>query len=230
MLLLVAEDETGLARQIEKFLTGRGHTVDAVSTGPDAVWMAQERPYDAIVLDVGLPGLSGFEVVRQLRSNGVWTAVIMLTGRVGTHDRIQGLDSGADDYLTKPFAFEELEARLRAISRRGAVPRPSTLAVRNLSLDPATRRVVHAGQTIDLTRREFELLHVLMRHPGRAVSRAELLDSLWDFAEEPASNVVDVVVHSLRAKLGGGVESSPIESVRGVGYRVRDEREPGTGM
>lgn len=230
MLLLVAEDESALARRIEKFLMGRGHTVDGVSTGPDAVWLARERSYDAIVLDVGLPGLSGFEVVKELRSKDVWTPVIMLTGRVDTRDRVEGLDSGADDYLTKPFAFEELEARLRAIARRGVRPRPSKLTIEDLSLDPAARRVVHRGRTVDLTRREFELLHILMKHTGRAVSRGELLNSLWDFAEEPASNVVDVVVHSLRAKLGGDVETSPIESVRGVGYRVRDEGDPGTGI
>ena len=223
MRLLLAEDETALARRVEKFLTGRGHIVDVVGSGDDAVWMAGERRFDAIVLDVGLPGLSGFDVCRRLRAQEVWTPIIMLTGRAQTEDRVEGLDSGADDYLTKPFELAELDARLRAIARRGQPRRPTTLRSGEIEVDPSARRVTRAGAEIHLTRREFELLHLLMREPGRAVTRDEILAALWDFADEPASNVVDVIVHSLRAKLGSGSAASPIESVRGVGYRFRSD-------
>ena len=221
MRALVVEDESKLAGLIRRGLVEEGYAADVVSTGEDALWMAEATPYDAIVLDVMLPGRSGIEVCRSLRDNGVWAPIIMLTARDGVEDRVSGLDSGADDYLCKPFSFAELLARLRALTRRGPSERPAVLAVGSLRLDPATRRVWRGDVEIGLSAKEFALLETFMRRPSHVLTRLDLLEHAWDLGYESRSNVVDVYIRYLRAKLDRpfGIES--IETVRGVGYRLR---------
>jgi two-component system OmpR family response regulator len=216
--VLVVEDELKMARLLRRGLVEEGHAADVASKGEDALWMAQSHPYDAIVLDVMLPGLSGFEVCRLLRNGGVWTPVLMLTARDGVEDRVVGLDVGADDYLTKPFSFAELLARLRALVRRGGVERPTELVVGDLRLDPASRRVWRGDDEVGLSPKEFALLETFMRHRGEVLSRLQLLEHAWDFAYENRSNVVDVYVRYLRRKIG----ADAIETVRGLGYRFRE--------
>jgi two-component system OmpR family response regulator len=216
--VLVVEDELKMARLLRRGLVEEGHAADVASKGEDALWMAQSHPYDAIVLDVMLPGLSGFEVCRRLRNGGVWTPVLMLTARDGVEDRVVGLDVGADDYLTKPFSFAELLARLRALVRRGGVERPTELVVGDLRLDPASRRVWRGDDEVGLSPKEFALLETFMRHRGEVLSRLQLLEHAWDFAYENRSNVVDVYVRYLRRKIG----ADAIETVRGLGYRFRE--------
>ncbi|HEY3182651.1 MAG TPA: response regulator transcription factor [Gaiellaceae bacterium] len=218
MRVLVVEDELKMARLLRRGLVEEGHAADVASKGEDALWMAQSHPYDAIVLDVMLPGLSGFEVCRLLRNGGVWTPVLMLTARDGVEDRVVGLDVGADDYLTKPFSFAELLARLRALVRRGGVERPTELVVGDLRLDPASRRVWRGDDEVGLSPKEFALLETFMRHRGEVLSRLQLLEHAWDFAYENRSNVVDVYVRYLRRKIG----ADAIETVRGLGYRFRE--------
>jgi two-component system OmpR family response regulator len=184
--------------------------------------MAQAVDYDAIVLDVMLPGLSGFDVCRALREQEVWSPVLMLTARDAVEDRVSGLDAGADDYLVKPFAIAELLARLRALTRRGSAERPAVLEVGDLSLDPARRIVRRAGTEVQLSAKEFSLLEILMRRPGEVLSRLALIEHAWDFAYETRSNVVDVYVRRLRAKIDRPFGRDSIETVRGVGYRLRD--------
>jgi two-component system OmpR family response regulator len=187
--------------------------------------MAEAHPYDAIVLDVMLPGISGFETCRKLRNAGVWAPVLMLTARDGVDDRVAGLDAGADDYLAKPFSFAELLARLRALARRGSVERPTEVVVDDLRLDPATRRVWRGEVEIRLSPKEFALLETFMRRPGQALSRLQLLEHAWDFAYENRSNVIDVYVRYLREKIDRPFGSSSLETVRGVGYRLRSESD-----
>jgi two-component system OmpR family response regulator len=182
--------------------------------------------YDAIVLDVMLPDVDGFEVCRRLRASSCWAPVIMLTARDAVDDRVRGLDSGADDYLTKPFAISELLARLRAIGRRDTSERPIVLLVGDLSLDPARRVVARNGHEINLSPKEFALLDLLMRHPGEVLSRTEILEGVWDFAYAGTSNVVDVYIRYLRDKIDRPFGTDTIETVRGVGYRLRDEQIP----
>jgi two-component system OmpR family response regulator len=185
--------------------------------------MASSTPYDAILLDVMLPGRDGFDVCRELRETGVWTPILMLTARDGVDDRVAGLDSGADDYLSKPFSFAELLARLRALTRRGLSERPTVLEVGSLRLDPATREVWRKGVKVDLSTKEFALLETFMRRPGHVLSRLDLLDHAWDYAYENRSNVVDVYVRYLRAKIDRPFGLSSIETVRGAGYRLRQD-------
>ena len=192
-------------------------------TGHDALWLASENPYDAVVLDIMLPDLDGFEVCRRLRAAGRWSPVLMLTARDAVADRVSGLDAGADDYLTKPFSFAELLARLRALLRRGATERPPFLAVGDLTLDPATRRVSRARTPVELTAKEFALLEYFMRHPGEVLSRTRLIEHVWDFAYDGDSNVVDVYVRYLREKVDRPFGSDSLETVRGAGYRLREE-------
>jgi two-component system OmpR family response regulator len=194
---------------------------DVAIKGEDALWMAGSTEYDAIVLDVMLPGMDGFEVCTRLRHDGVWSPVLMLTARDSVDDRVRGLDTGADDYLTKPFSMAELAARLRALSRRGPVERPAVLEAGNLRLDPAARRVWRAETEIALSPKELALLETFMRRPGRLLDRFQLLEHAWDYEYENRSNVIDVYVGYLRAKIDKpfGVES--IETVRGAGYRLR---------
>ena len=220
MRVLVVEDEPKMAALVARALREEGHPTDHAARGEDAVWMAVASPYDAIVLDVMLPERDGFEVLRELRSRKVWTPVLMLTARDAVTDRVDALDSGADDYLTKPFSFAELLARLRAIARRGPVERPTMLEVDDLRLDPAARRVWRGDTEIELSTREFALLELLMRRAGQALSRVQLLEGAWDIAFESRSNVVDVYVRYLREKIDRPFARSSIETVRGVGYRL----------
>lgn len=224
--VLVVEDDTRMARLLRQGLTEEGHAVDVATDGNEALWMATELPYAAVVLDVMLPGIDGIEVCRRLRAAGNWTPVLMLTARDEVSDRIRGLDVGADDYLVKPFALLELAARLRALARRDDRPRPVTLAVGDLRLDPAAKRAWRGAAELRLSPKEFALLELFLRHPGRVLTRSEILDALWDFAFDPASNVVDQYVRYLRAKIDAPFGRNDLETVRGVGYRLR---EAGTG-
>jgi two-component system OmpR family response regulator len=217
MRVLVVEDDPKLAALLGRGLREEGMATDVTSRGEDALWMAGSTEYDALVLDVMLPGIDGFEACERLRADGVATPVLMLTARDAIDDRIAGLDGGADDYLVKPFAFGELLARLRALARRGPVQRPTVLEVGSLRLDPATRRVWRGDTEIELTQREFALLEAFMRRPGEALSRFDLLEAAWDGAYENRSNVIDVYVGYLRQKIG----RTRIETVRGHGYRLR---------
>jgi two-component system, OmpR family, response regulator len=221
MRVLVVEDELRMASLIRRGLVNEGLAADVARTGEDAVWMAQAHDYDAIVLDVMLPGISGFEACRQLRSEGNWTPVLMLTARDAVEDRVAGLDTGADDYLVKPFAFAELLARLRALTRRGDSERPSVLEVGDLTLDPASREVRRGSEEVKLSAKEFALLETFMRRPGEVLSRLHLLEHAWDFAYENRSNVVDVYVRHLRQKIDEPFGRSSLETVRGAGYRLR---------
>jgi two-component system OmpR family response regulator len=221
--VLIVEDEVKLAALVRRGLLEEGHAADVTASGEDALWMAQATPYDAIVLDLMLPGLDGVEVCRRLRAAGVWSPVLMLTARDAVEDRVGGLDAGADDYLTKPFAFTELIARLRALARRGAVERPAVLEVGDLRLDPATRRVWRGDVQIELSAKEFGLLETFMRRPDRVLSRLELLEHAWDYAYENRSNVIDVYVRYLREKVDRPFGRASIETVRGAGYRLRDD-------
>src|SRR5947207_4326438 len=209
-----------MASLVRRGLEGEGIAADVAGDGEDALWMAEAHPYDAVVLDVMLPGLDGFETCRRLRSAGVWAPVLMLTARDAVEDRVAGLDSGADDYLVKPFAFAELLARLRALARRGEAERPAVLVVGALRLDPALREVRRGTREIRLSAKEFALLETFMRRPGEVLSRLYLLEHAWDFAYENRSNVVDVYMRHLRRKIG----RDALETVRGAGYRLRDGR------
>jgi two-component system OmpR family response regulator len=223
MRILVVEDEAKIAGLLQRGLDEEGHATDVTSSGEDALWMAAATPYDAVVLDVMLPGIDGFETCRRLRAAGVWAPVLMLTARDAVEDRVAGLDVGADDYLAKPFAFEELLARLRAVRRRGEAERPPVLEVDDLRLDPATREVTRAGHEIRLSAKEFALLELFMRRPGEVVSRLQLLECAWNGGYENRSNVVDVYVSYLRDKIDRPFGRRSIETVRGAGYRLRAE-------
>jgi two-component system OmpR family response regulator len=214
--LLVVEDEARLAAALQRGLQAEGFAVDVAATGPAGLDAARHGGYDAMVLDVMLPGLSGYEVVRRLRAEQHWLPVLMLSAKDGEYDEADGLDCGADDYLTKPFSYVVLLARLRALLRRGAPERPAVLAVGDLRLDPARRRVTRADAEVALTAREFALLDYLMRRPGQVVSKTELLDHVWDASLETAPNAVEVYVGYLRRKLG----RDRLETVRGAGYRL----------
>ena len=221
MRVLIVEDEVKLASLIRRGLRDEGMLADVAVKGEDALWMAGATEYDAIVLDVMLPGIDGFEVVRRLRDDGIWSPVLMLTARGEIEDRVAGLDGGADDYLVKPFSFAELVARLRALGRRGPVERPTRLQAGDLELDPATREVRRDDTEISLSAKEYALLETFMRRPGQVLDRFQLLEHAWDGEYENRSNVVDVYVRYLREKVDRpfGVES--IETVRGAGYRLR---------
>jgi two-component system, OmpR family, response regulator len=224
MRILVVEDEVKMAGLLHRGLTEDGHVVDVARRGDDAVWMGQVVEYDAIVLDLMLPGLDGVGVCRRWRESGVWSPVLMLTARDAIQDRVAGLDAGADDYLAKPFSFAELLARLRALARRGAAERPVALEVGDLRLDPATRQVWRDGVEVLLSGKEFALLETFMRRPGDVLSRVQLLEHAWDYAFESRSNVVDVYVRYLREKVDRPFGRHDIETVRGVGYRLRKDR------
>src|SRR4051794_40797013 len=222
MRVLVVEDEIKMAGLLRRGLAEEGLAVDVAGTGEDALVRAGATDYDAIVLDVMLPGISGFETCRALRQRGTWSPVLMLTARDSVDDRIAGLDGGADDYLTKPFSLSELSARLRALFRRQPSERPAVLEVGDIRLDPASRAVSRNGTPVELSA-EFALLETFMRSPGRVLTRFHLLEHAWDYSYEQRSNVVDVYVRYLREKLDRpfGVES--IETVRGSGYRLRPD-------
>jgi two-component system OmpR family response regulator len=219
--VLIVEDEVKMAGLIRRGLRDDGIAADVAIKGEDALWMAAATEYDVIVLDVMLPGMDGFEVCRRLRADSVWAPVLMLTARDAIDDRVQGLDTGADDYLVKPFSFAELAARLRALARRGPIERAPVLLAGDLHLDPSSRRVWRAGTDISLSAKEFALLETFMRRQGQVLDRFQLLEHAWDGEYENRSNVVDVYVRYLRQKIDRpfGVES--IETVRGAGYRLR---------
>jgi two-component system OmpR family response regulator len=221
MRALVVEDEVKMAALIRRGLVEEGYAADVARTGEEALWMARATPYDAIVLDVMLPGRNGLEVCRSLRECGVWSPILMLTARDGVEDKVSGLDSGADDYLSKPFSFAELLARLRALTRRGPSERPAVLEVGTLRLDPATRQAWRGEAEVDLSAKEFALLETFMRNPGDVLTRLDLLEHAWDYGYENRSNVVDVYVRYLRAKIDRPFGVDSIETVRGVGYRLR---------
>ena len=223
MRLLVVEDELKMAGLLVRGLREDGHAVDVARTGDDALWMGQAVEYDAVVLDLMLPGLDGVSVCRAWRENGVWTPVLMLTARDGVEDRVAGLDAGADDYLPKPFSFAELNARLRALARRGVLERPAVVEVGDLRLDPATRQVWRGSVEIRLSTKEFALLDTLMRRAGLVLSRLQLLEHAWDYAYENRSNVVDVYIRYLREKVDRPFGRESIETVRGAGYRLRKD-------
>jgi two-component system, OmpR family, response regulator len=223
MRLLVVEDELKMAGLLVRGLREDGHAVDVARTGDDALWMGQAVEYDAVVLDLMLPGLDGVSVCRAWRENGVWTPVLMLTARDGVEDRVAGLDAGADDYLPKPFSFAELNARLRALARRGVSERPAVVEVGDLRLDPATRQIWRGDVEIKLSTKEFALLETLMRRAGLVLSRLQLLEHAWDYAYEIRSNVVDVYIRYLREKVDRPFGRESIETVRGAGYRLRKD-------
>jgi two-component system OmpR family response regulator len=225
--VLVIEDSVKMAGLLKRGLEEEGYAVDVAVTGEEGIWMASERPVDAVVLDVMLPDLDGFEVCGRIRKAGQWAPVLMLTARSALSDRVRGLDAGADDYLTKPFAFAELAARVRALVRRGAVERPTVLSAGDLSLDPATREVRRGEARIELTPKEFTLLDFFLRHQDEALSRMRLIEHVWDWAYEGGSNVVDVYVKYLREKVDRPFGTDSIETVRGVGYRLRSGRDEG---
>ena len=220
--VLVVEDEAKMADLLSRGLREEGHAVDVASRGEDALWMARATPYDAILLDVMLPGLDGLAVCRELRDAGIWTPVLILTARDAVGDRVAGLDTGADDYLVKPFSFDELLARLRALTRRAPLERPTVLRVGDLSLDPASHRAWRGDQELDLSPKEFALLSLFMRRPGETLTRVNLLEGAWDMAYESRSTVVDVYVGYLRQKVDRPFGRRSIETVRRVGYRLRE--------
>jgi two-component system OmpR family response regulator len=224
MRVLIVEDEVKMAALLRRGLIAEGMSADVAIKGEDALWMAEATEYDAIVLDVMLPGIDGFAVCSRLRKAGVWAPILMLTARDSVRDRVAGLDGGADDYLTKPFSYAELLARLRALVRRGPVERPTELIVGDLRLDPATRRVSRGDDEIDLSAKEFALLETFMRRPGRVLSRFELLEHAWDYDYENRSNVVDSYIRFLRQKIDKPFGARSIETVRGAGYRLREDR------
>ncbi|WP_406027681.1 response regulator transcription factor [Nocardioides sp. NBC_00850] len=223
MRVLLVEDEEKLAALVARGLTERGGVVDSVTTGTQALASAREGEYDVMLLDVMLPDIDGFEVCRRLRAARVWTPILMLTARTAVVDRIAGLDSGADDYLAKPFAFQELLARMRALARRGPVPRPAVLEAAGLRMDPAARRVWRGPTELSLSTRELILLEALMRRPDQVLTREKLLALAWGDHPDVTSNVVDVYVRYLRAKIDRPFGMSTLQTVRGVGYRLTAE-------
>ncbi|MFI1994957.1 response regulator transcription factor [Actinoplanes sp. NPDC020271] len=226
MRVLVVEDEVAMAETIRDGLTQEGFTVDLVHDGTEGLWTATEKPhgaYDVIMLDIMLPGLSGYEICRQLRTREVWTPILMLTAKDGEYDQADALDLGADDYLTKPFSFVVLIARLRALIRRGAPERPAVLRAGDLTLDPAERRVLRGGTPIPVTPREFALLEFLMRHRGQAMTKTAIIENVWDAHFDGDPNIVEVYIGYLRKKIDHPFGRTAIETVRGAGYRLADE-------
>jgi two-component system OmpR family response regulator len=222
MRVLVVEDETSLAEVVRRGLTREGFVVDVMYDGQDGLWAASESAYDVIVLDIMLPVLDGYQVIARLRESGNWTPVLMLTAVDGEHDQAEAFDLGADDYLTKPFSFIVLVARLRALIRRGAPERPVVLTNGDLSLDPARRRVLRGDHEIALTPKEFALLTYFMMHVGEVVTKASILEAVWDPAFDGDVNIVEVYVGYLRRKIDAPFAQASIETVRGVGYRLVD--------
>jgi len=223
MRALIVEDEVKMAGLIRRGLLEEGYAADVAPKGEEAIWMAGATEYDVIVLDVLLPGIDGFEVCRRLREAGVWSPVLMLTARDAVEDRIAGLDTGADDYLTKPFSFAELLARLRALTRRGPLEQPPVLQLGNLRIDPRSHQAWRGEREIELSTKEFALLETLMRRPGQVVSRFDLLEHAWDYSYENRSNIIDVYIRYLREKIDRPFRLRSIETVRGAGYRLRKD-------
>jgi two-component system, OmpR family, response regulator len=223
MRVLIVEDNVRMASAIKRGLQAEGLVADVASSGEDAIWMAGATEFDAVVLDVMLPGIDGFETCRRLREEGMWAPIIMLTARDAVEDRITGLDRGADDYLVKPFSLGELLARLRALARRGPVERPAVLEVGTLRMNPATQQVWRGDEEIHLSAKEFTLLETFMRRPGEVLSQFQLLEHAWDYEYENRSNVVEVYMRYLREKVDRPFGVRSIETVRGAGYRLRKD-------
>ena len=220
MRVLLIEDEVRLAETVRRGLVAEGMLVDVAHDGDQGLFAAQTQGYDVIVLDIMLPKRNGYDVCRDLRASEIWTPVLILTAKDGEYDEVDAFDLGADDYLTKPFSFVVLVARLRSLVRRGAPERPTLLVAGDLSLDPATREVLRAGQAVSLTPREFGLLQYLLRHRGDVLSKTEILDNVWDLHYDGADNVVEVYVGYLRRKIDTPFGRSAIETIRGAGYRL----------
>ena len=210
-----------MAGLLRRALKEEGHAVDVAADGPQGLWLATENEYGAIVLDVMLPGMDGFQLCRRLRESGAWAPVLMLTARDGVTDRVRGLDAGADDYLVKPFSLLELAARLRALARRDGRGRPPVLAEGDLRLDPASKQAWRAGTELHLSPKEYSLLEFFLRHPGQVLTRSAIIEAVWDFAYDGGSNVVDQYVNYLRRKIDAPFGRRDLETVRGVGYRLR---------
>jgi two-component system OmpR family response regulator len=223
MRVLVVEDELKMAALIRRGLSEQGLNIDLAGSGEEALGMARASEYDAIVLDVMLPGMNGFETCKRLRGEQIWAPVLMLTARGSLEDRVAGLDGGADDYLVKPFSFSELLARLRALARRGNSERPTVIAVGDLNLDPATREVWRGETGIELSAKEFSLLEAFMRHPGSVLTRTQLLEQAWEYDFEHRSNVIEVYIRYLRRKIDLPFGVRSLETVRGAGYRLRKD-------
>ncbi|WP_427017331.1 response regulator transcription factor [Pseudarthrobacter sp. P1] len=225
MRILLVEDEKPLAETLRRGLGNEGFIVDVTHDGVSGLWAATENPYDAIVLDLMLPLKNGYDVLKEIRERKIWTPVLMLTAKDGDYDQTDAFDLGADDYLTKPFSFIVLVARLRALIRRGAPERPVVLSVGSLTLDPSTRAVHRGNTTIPLTAREYGLLQYLMRHHGQVVSKAEILDNVWDPAFEGGDNVVEVYISYLRRKIDSPFALETLTTVRGMGYQLKADSE-----
>jgi DNA-binding response OmpR family regulator len=222
MRILVVEDEERIADALKRGLEAEGFAVDVAANGTDGLWLATEQAYDTIVLDIMLPGINGLRVCKALREKRIWTPILMLTAKDGELDETEALDTGADDFLSKPFSYPVLLARIRALLRRSAGERPTTLVAGDIEVDPATRTCRKGGEEVKLTARELSVLEYLMRRAGEVVSKPDILDHVWDFAYDGGENVVEVHVSALRRKLG----SAAVETVRGGGYRVPVVRSP----
>lgn len=222
MRVLVVEDEKKTASFVRKALQEEGHAVDVIHDGSEALVAAGNTPFDVVVLDVMLPGRDGLSVVRQMRERGIVTPVLLLTARGEVSEKVQGLNAGADDYLAKPFALEELVARVRALGRRSGEAKPVTLRVGNLTLDTVTRKVIRGEKPIDLAPREYLLLEYLMRSAGRICGRMAIVEKVWDYDFDPGTNLVDVYIMRLREKIDDGFESKLLQTVRGVGYVLKE--------
>ncbi|MER5914208.1 response regulator transcription factor [Streptomyces sp. NPDC001982] len=220
MRVLVVEDEVRLAELLKDGLTREGFAVDLAHDGREGLWLATEQPYDVIMLDVMLPSMHGYQVCAELRERGSWTPILMLTAKDGEYDEAEALDTGADDYLTKPFSFVVLLARLRALARRAVRERPVALAVGDLTVDPAGLKCSRGDVRIALTPKEFAVLHCLARHAGDVVTKSELLSRAWDFAYDGDSNVVEVYISALRRKIDKPFGRTTLRTVRGAGYRL----------
>ena len=221
--VLVVDDDRGLVRALKRGLESEGFAVDVAFDGEEGLWHAKEHAYDAVVLDVMLPGVSGLDLCASLRASGNWAPILMLTARGGEHDEAHALDTGADDFLSKPFSYVVLVARLRALLRRGRMERPATLLVGDLLLDPATHRVARGGTELKLTPRQFSLLEFFMRRPGEVLSKQVILEHVWDFAYEGDPNIVEVYVGQLRRRIDDPFGRTSLQTIRLVGYRLEPD-------
>jgi len=220
MRVLVVEDEVRLSAYLKRGLEAEGFAVDVAQSGTDGLWMASEQTYDAVLLDIMLPGMNGYKVCESLRKGDNWVPILMLTAKDGEYDEAEALDTGADDFLSKPFSFVVLLARLRALMRRGSPERPAVLSVGTLTMDPSTHEVARGEAPIELTPREYSLLEYLMRHPNDALPKADIVGHVWDWEFEGDANIVEVYVGYLRKKIDAPFDLKTLRTVRGVGYRL----------